>query len=193
MENTSKKDEHYHEAENTMSNIKSFEEKVDYCRENLAPDLIENAAVDHALYLFKSLLSVAVSEKEPVRIVSGHLKSEFYDNLSDQLDQCIDAGVDIELLILNGNVHVNNSSFASKIDTYSHGKVYKAPKGYELNAQHMLLVGDRAERYRLETDHEQTKAVASFNGPSMGETLLSTYRQLKELLTNPPAFDSVKA
>lgn len=168
-----------------MSKIKSFEDKVDYCRRELAPDLIDNSAISHALYLFENLLSVSAEKKESVRLVTGDLRADFYDKLEGKVKACIRSNVNVDILILNGDADLENNKIAELIQGYDHGTVTKVKSGYELSAQHMLLIGETGLRYRLETDHEQTKAVACFNGESMGNLLIGTFNRLKVLINKP--------
>lgn len=156
-----------------------FELKVDRCRKDGSSELIDNAAWSHAIYLFKNLLEEAADKKEDVRLVTGSLNNEFYSSLKTPLTKCIDAEVGIEVIVLDGNADLENNYFSDVVKNYSNGEVLKTPDGYALDASHMLLVGNNAERFRLETDHAQTKAIASFNNSSMGKTLLSVYNDIK--------------
>lgn len=159
-------------------NKSPFDLKVARCRAKNLPDLIENAAWDHAVTLFKELLGAAAENEEMVRVVSGTLNSQFYNELSDELDACIKAGVNIELIVLDGDADLVGNVFAEKIEAYENGEAFKVAKANKISAAHMLLIGD-GRRFRLETDHEQTKAIASFNNGSMGESLLSIYNATK--------------
>lgn len=160
----------------------SFELKVDNCRKNESDELIQNAAWDHAVYLFKNLLEVAAEKKESVRLISGHLNNKFYSELSDVLQKCIDANVKFELIVLDDEIDEQKNNFLQILQNYHNGEVYILPAGYKFSAPHMLLVGDKAKRFRLETDHSQTKAVASFNNSSVGESLLAIYADVKDMI-----------
>lgn len=165
-------------------NKSEFELKVDRCRKGNSPELISNAAWSHAVYLFKSLLEVAADKKEDVRLITGSLNDDFYSSLQEPLKKCMDADVNIDVIILDGSASLNNNTFASIIKRYPHGSLEQAPDGYSLGAAHMLLVGDDAARFRLETDHAQTKAVASFNNAEMGKTLLTVFADIKSTIRN---------
>lgn len=177
-----------YEDKNTMNTIKTFKGKVDYCKTNLAPDIISNSDEDHALYLFKNLLDVAVEQNENVRIISGSMRPSFYNKLASKFDAIINAGLTIELLILQSDIKIESSLIAQKIEDYENGEVVQAPSGYALNAQHMLLIGDKGQRYRLEINHENTQATASFNSSNMGmgELLISLFKNTKKILRTPP-------
>ena len=161
-----------------------FELKVDRCRKSNSPELISNAAWSHAVYLFKNLLEVAADKNEDVRLVTGSLNDSFYSELEEPLNKCINAGVNIEVVVLDGNAELDGNIFASVINGYQHGYLDQTPEGYSLGAAHMLLIGKNAARFRLETDHEQTKAVASFNNPEMGKTLLTVFADIKSTIRN---------
>ena len=169
-----------------MSTIKTFEEKVNYCKSNLTNDIINNSAISHASYLFKALLSVASEKKEAVKIVSGSLNNDFYGDLLDSLQECINNKVHIELIVMDGSASMTDSKFCKLINDYEFGDVYQARADLELEGPHMLLVGEYGQRYRLETDHAQTKAIASFDGDSTGELLIKAYATVKNMIINPP-------
>lgn len=165
---------------NISKSDQSFEQKVLSCRNNESAELIQNAAWGHAVFLFENLLQVASEKKESVRLITGHLNNDFYSELSGELDKCIAADVLVELIVLDSEQGLDDNVFYNKIRGYSKGSVITAPNGFSMSAPHMLLIGDDARRFRLEVDHEQTKAVASFNNRGMGETLLSIYNEVKE-------------
>lgn len=158
----------------------AFEKKVDRCRKDETAELIDNAAWDHAIYLFKSLLEVAAEKKEKVRIISGSLNNEFYSTLSEELQRCIASGVEIEVLILDETVDIDTNDFARMVKNHAKGAVLKVPQGSPIGAPHMLVIGENGQRFRLEIDHSQTKAVASFNNADMGKSLLRIYENVKE-------------
>lgn len=161
-----------------------FELKVDRCRKDDSSELIDNAAWSHAIYLFKNLLEVAAEKGEDVRLVTGSLNNEFYSSLNESLTKCMNNNAHIELVVLDGNTDLEGNVFADNVKQYLNGNVITTPVGYSLDASHMLLIGKNAERFRLETDHAQTKAVASFNNGNMGKTLLSIYENIKTTLEN---------
>lgn len=160
----------------------AFDKKVDECRKDEKSDLIDNAAINHALYLFQNLFEVAAENEEKVRLVSGTLNNDFYSELTNKLEACIDKGVDVEVMLLNGDAEMEGNSFLDKVKEYAKGRVLTAKRGKNVPGAHMLLIGDEAKRFRLELDHEQTKAIASFNNPSMGEALNVIYDSLRESL-----------
>ncbi len=105
-----------------MSKDKSeFELKVDRCRKSNSSELITNAAWSHAIYLFRNLLEVAAAKHEDVRLVTGSLNDDFYAELEEPLNECINAGVDIEVVVLDGNADLEENIFASVINRYKNG------------------------------------------------------------------------
>lgn len=155
----------------------AFTKKVDLCRKNLSNELIDNAAWDHAIYLFQNLLEVAAEKKERVRIVSGTLNKAFYNSLTSALDKCINADVQIDVIIQDKATDLSDNIFVQKIKDYGKGSVYTLKEGDVI--PHMLLIGDKGQRFRLEIDHSQTKAVASFNNFAMGALLVGMYEGVK--------------
>ena len=155
----------------------AFKTKVDLCRKRELPDLIHNSARQHAKYLIEQLLDVAAEKHEDVRLISGELRDDFYGDLVSLFEAVKSKGANVEILVLN-NIPVEKNSLASwakKQNALFRPRDCREP----ITAPHMLLVGERGHRFRLETDHAQAKAVASFNNPFMGEMLLSIYDQAK--------------
>jgi len=168
-----------------------FELKVDYCRQHLDSKLIDNTARGHyAAYLFKNLLEVAATEKDKVRIISGTLNASFYDQFREQIQACMDAGVEIELIVLDNPKALDENAFVNDIKNYSNGSVFTSPLNPVIGAPHMMLIGEKGQRFRLEVDHTQTKAVASFNNPHMGSTLLNIYRNARNAFSESHSGDN---
>ncbi|RLL49137.1 hypothetical protein D8Y20_13310 [Mariprofundus sp. EBB-1] len=164
--------------------FETFESWVTYCRNEESSSFIDNAAWDHALFLFKNLLSVAAEKGEDVRLVSGHLNSDFFNQILEELEQCVKAGVLIDVIVLDRSLSDPANIFEKKLGAYEKGSILYCPKAISSSLPHMLLVGDR--RFRLETDHEQTKALASFNNKEMVKTLSILYVQGKNLISGIP-------
>ena len=163
----------------------SFEDKVDYCRKNDTADLIDNAAWGHAQYLFKNLLAVAAEKKEDVRIISGHLRADFYESLSKEIGDCINSGAKIDIVVLQDDIDIEEHKFAELVNNYQNGNIIVLNDKDNAEIPHMLLIGGGGERFRLETDHSQTKAVASFNNEGMGRMLLNIYDDFMKNIPQP--------
>ncbi len=168
----------------------AFKEKVDRCKKENLPDLIDNAAWDHALYLFNSLLDVAADKKEKIRIISGTLNDKFYGKLLEKFKKAKRAGSEIEVLVTSPDANLDDNTFAKWVDT--NGKLIHA-KDESIPVPHMLVIGEQGQRFRLETDHSQTKAVASFNNPYMGEIVLDMYKNAKKMLLGREGMGSTAA
>jgi len=159
----------------------TFEERVEKYRKQESETLIDNAAWDHAQLLFKNLLEVAAEKGEPVRIITGHMNNKFYSSLVKELQDCLDKGISVEAIITDApNIDLSTNQFARILK--EKGALILAQKGESIVAPHMLLIGDKAQRFRLEVDHQQTKAVASFGNKSMGAMLISVYKNAKREL-----------
>ncbi len=165
-----------HVDNNNMND--TFEKKVDRCKRKELSDIIENASRDHAKYLVKALLDKAIKKNEPIRIVTGTFDGDFYKGLVDAFSACTEKNIPISVIVLDKEFNPASHPMAKLIDsgnirllTIADDKIEEAS-----TAPHFILVGDR--RFRLETDHDQAKAVASFNDPSMGRWLMETFNWL---------------
>lgn len=150
-----------------------FSKLVKYCRESLSNKLIYNASIEHAKELVKNLIEVAGERKEDIRIVTGHLHKDFYENLCDTIQDTLKKGVKVQLAVLNPDTNLTGHRFSDLIRDNG-GEVFKAKE--EIKFPHFVLVHDN--RYRLETDHEQTKAVACFNDPRIGNFLKRHFHEI---------------
>lgn len=157
-----------------------FTKLVEQCRKHESTQLIENAAWEHALTLFRNLIQIATDKGEPIRIISGNLHKKFYSELVQPIHDYLQSEkANLEVIVLNVNdneqaVHpfieeVDKSERANLITVNEENGSFSSP--------HFIVVGDK--RFRLETDHEQTKAIASFNNPEIAEFLDTLFRKLK--------------
>ena len=83
----------------------------------------------------------------------------------------------VKLIVLN-KIDLTGNAFYKAV-AEGGGVAYKSSADYRM--PHFLLVGD--SQFRLELDHKQTKAVASFSNPAIGKILKSAFDDLeKEIL-----------
>lgn len=160
-----------------MPEFEDFNELVAYCRRKDRKRLIHNASIEHAEVLFKALFDEAVQSKEDVYIVSGELKEDFYERLKESAKKVFDAGKTIELAVLNEkgkDIDLKKHAFSSFIMEKG-GKVYKTSS---FKFPHFIVVG--SNKYRLETDHSQGRAIACFDDNSIGSLLKKSFELLKE-------------
>jgi len=68
---------------------KSFEEFVKECSDKNLSTIIQNASKEHALTLFQELLDSSIKNNETVKIISGNLDDDFYNNLVPTLKDCL--------------------------------------------------------------------------------------------------------
>ena len=158
----------------------AFVSLVEKCRENELPNLIENASTEHAATLFENLFRIAKDKQEAIKIVSGHLNPSFYDKFSSHISDCMQAGCNVEVIILNQQQKdfLDTHSFAATIKSKG-GAVFVANESTDTNHHpHFVLIG--SNRFRFEIDHSRTKAIASFNNESIGRTLEELFTSLKE-------------
>jgi len=154
----------------------AFEKLVESCRRKDRPTLINNAAWDHALFLFYNMLDLAIEREASVRLITGSMNEAFFGDkgIIDRIQRLIDKRIPIHVLVVNNpSFSVDDNSCAKMINNYEQGFVLVAPN--PVPVPHMLLIGDDAKCFRYETDHEQTKAVASFNNAEMGSSMNSLY------------------
>lgn len=148
-----------------------FEKRVKECRKKRLPDILENCSEDHALFLFKELLDEAKEKKEPVKIISGNLKDEFYNKLVREVEN-LPEEASVRLTVLK-NRNFSENNFIKTVAGKKNGHVLVAKDGESLQNDifHLVLVGDK--KFRVETDHDKATALASFNSPNFGEILQS--------------------
>lgn len=151
-------------------NLSEFAKVVAESRKKESPRMIYNASIDHAKLLFTELIQDAIERKEDIRIVSGELNPTFYGALTDDATRALDKKITIKLIVLNPDIDLTKNPFVS-ILLNKGGEVYKAKS--KLDMPHYILVGDK--RFRLELDHKQAKAVASFNNEGIGKTLKNNF------------------
>jgi len=172
----------------------AFEKLVKYCRENDKDILIDNAAWEHALFLFYNMLDIAIERKASVRIVTGSMNGDFFceKGIVDRVQQLIANCTSIHVLVVNNpSFDVDKHPCAKRINDYEHGRVLVAQS--PVPVPHMLLIGDDAKCFRYETDHEQTKAVASFNNAEMGSSMNSLYELAMASVENPTPLEEQAA
>lgn len=131
--------------------------------------LINNASFDHAVELFKALFDEAIKDKTlpPIKITSGELRADFYEQLTEDAKNALEKGVKIQLVILKPDTNIEDNQFVNMLRAHENGEVYKAIN--EVKSPHFILVG--TDRFRLETSHKQTKAVACFENSKIGGIL----------------------
>lgn len=148
--------------------------------------MIQNAAREHAFILFKELIGSATDDNrvESIRIVSGHLDTDFYGALVSDIEAYLEkSGASISVVVLDSSVDLSEHPFVKIIDGYQNGEVLQVPTGQDWSKHpHFIIVGN--SRFRFETDHAQTKAAASFNGPAIGRTLVELFDGLHDCLTS---------
>jgi len=160
--------------------VDEFAAVVDRCRKKKSSQVIENEAIEHASILFKNLIKIATDEKEEIRIVSGNLREDFYSDFIPNVRTYLSGeAAKIELIVLNTAIDLDLHSFASILEKSQKCKVWQVDPE-EFKSPHFILVGDR--RYRLETDHDRTKAVACFENELVGGFLKVLFDRLRRCI-----------
>lgn len=152
-----------------------FVKIVEEARRKKSTRTIYNASVEHAEVLFKNLLAEARENDEDVRIVTGDLREDFYARLTDEIRPLAKK---VKLIVLNKEINLDNNAFW-RIVRDGGGTALRI----EAKMPHFVLVGHN--KFRLELDHKQTKAIASFNNPSIGNALESAFDKLSEKALAP--------
>ena len=138
---------------------------------------VYNASIKHAAFAIKNLLEVAVEDESPVKIVSGNLKREFYENLTENINNVLNKGITVDLIVLNNENDIEDNTFVKAIKNSAHGKVLLPNEEFgKVTAPHFTLVGKSC--YRVETDHAQSKAVICFNNEVIGGFLHDMFNGL---------------
>jgi len=158
----------------------SFEALVKKYRKRKSPQVIHNASKKHAEILIRNLLQEALEKNENIKIVSGNLDDKFYNNLAEELGDCLNAGIQVEVVVLNSR-DLSGNRFAEKIRENSNGTLIQNNKDEEINFPHFVLVGEN--KFRSETNHNKARAIASFNNPSICETLSDIFEKIKNWIS----------
>lgn len=159
-----------------------FVELVEKSREKKSSQTIYNASIEHAEVLLKNLFKVAIDNKKDVKIVSGNLNDDFYKKLVDDARKAFEKGCKVSLIVLNQKVDLKDNAFANAVKNNASGEVLQQTKSTTCFLPHFMLVGKDA--FRIEKDHEQTKAIASFNDQEIGTVLYESFEELKSKITH---------
>jgi len=143
---------------------------------------INNAAIDHALILSEYLLKEAAERKKDIKIVSGSLRNEFYNDLYKKTEQYLEIikknQTKIDIIILSKEQTHENNLAENKFANFIKKELEKSSIKFcnDIKFPHFFLVGDRS--YRYETNHKETKAVANFNNKETGKILELLYNTI---------------
>ena len=155
-----------------------FKDIVDLCYKKNLNRVIPNSAISHATYLlYKLLKSVVKHKRNHVRIISGRLDKRVYNQLVEVLQECQNAGVKMEVVVLEGVDDPNGGNkFYTSLLGYDKARCYEPTnankKAIAGGTPHMLMVGNHGFRY--ETDTKTHRARANFHNPNFVE-MLNTY------------------
>lgn len=152
----------------------SFEDYVKRCAENEEADSIHNASIRHAKIIIEELFKSAIRNGEDIKIVSGRLLNEFYEDLIEPAREVLKHSR-IEIIVLDATKEeMQGNDFFRLVNEHDRGSAIVSRIG-DANAYqaHFVLVGDR--RYRIEIDDGKKDAIASFNNETLGELLLKAF------------------
>jgi len=127
--------------------------------------------------LYKELLAAALEEQKDVKIVSGHLNPDFYSDLTQIAEELLKKQK-IEVIVLDTNFRIDGNIFAEMVRSSGNDRILVNKNSELTKAPHFILIGE--DKYRFETDHKNTKAIASFNDRRFGLFLFDTFENLKK-------------
>ena len=160
---------------------KAYENKVEQARKTESDEILENLSITHAYVVVHNLFQMAAEKGLDVKIVSGTLNAECYnEELTKLARKILDNGNNIEVLYTlqpkdsEGNLQkLDKSSPFYKL--ISEKKCFL--KHADEDAKHFIIVGDQA--FRVETNTHIMKAYLSFNSPIATKHLQSIFTRLK--------------
>lgn len=146
---------------------------------SLSSKEFENGSVEHAKILVKYLFKMALSKKLDMKMISGCLNGEFYDNFTESAKKLLAGGNRISLISVKSP---DEGSFKDvlKSDNSGNASIIVADDKVD-SLPHFILVGDSA--YRFENSDILCTAQASFNKPSMGKFLNFLFEDIRKSLT----------
>ncbi len=150
-----------------------FVNLVNECFKNESSQFIHNASKDHAQVLIEKLIDFAIKKKVDIKIVSGHLTNDFYNLFNEKIATALEAGCKVSVIVLRP-LELAKNKFAETVRNHSRGSCKQIADG--INAPHFILIGDSA--FRLEENHEEAKAIASFKNSHIGDILNNLYKKL---------------
>lgn len=153
---------------------KNFELAVDKASKNNSSDVIRNSSPRHASYLMAKLIEKASETNVKVRVVSGRLFSDVFDehHLMTQATSFVKSGGSISVRV--EQEPDPRSQFVDLLRSHENCSIEVMPNAEQAPATpHFMLVGDNA--FRLETNHESSSAFGCFNNKNVGKTLLSIF------------------
>ncbi|MDD2367358.1 MAG: hypothetical protein PHN84_14460 [Desulfuromonadaceae bacterium] len=160
-----------------------YEEAINSLIDLKSPNLIPNASLSHARSLIRALVS-KVAIDEYIGIFTGSLSEDAFGpaDTVEAFKTCLSKGIKLKLLFHEKPDHniVNNAFYKSVIlDTRYKNNIevrYLKPENANENLKHLLTVNDSA--FRLETDHNNTKAYAAFNNKDVGTSVREYFSTL---------------
>jgi sugar-specific transcriptional regulator TrmB len=156
-----------------MSKEFNYEKWVKECYDEKLDEEIHNASEVNALLLFQTLFDKAIENRENIKIISHQLLARFYNQLTDRLQQVIDNGNTVSVIVESAIDNKDENKFYQKLD-----KQYLKITSNFKELPNFIVVGDNAFRY--ETDKNSTKAIANFNNKSMGSFIADLFDKINK-------------
>jgi sugar-specific transcriptional regulator TrmB len=156
-----------------MSKEFNYEKWVKKCYNKKLDEEIHNASEANALLLFQTLFDKAIRDKKNIKIISHQLLERFYNKLTDKLQQVIDNGNTVSVIVESAIDNKDKNKFYQKLDK----QYLKITSNFE-ELPNFIVVGDNAFRY--ETDKNSTKAIANFNNSNMGSFIADLFDKINK-------------
>ncbi|MDD9818457.1 MAG: hypothetical protein OXU61_10060 [Gammaproteobacteria bacterium] len=149
-----------------------FKYTTDYVSKEMNGGIIRNHSTTDAWYLFRKIFAVAERRKLPVTIVTGGMREDFYNCLTDELEALIAKTVPVRAYLTEiapADIDLSKNQFAEILSRASgeNPDSYKLKGGVMQGAPkipHVIYAGDNGLAFRLEKDPSTHAAVGSF-GP----------------------------
>lgn len=161
-----------------------YKKIVDDCCKKDSDAIINNASVDHAFVLVDNLLKKAAEKHEQVKIVSNELWEPFYNELTDQIQDCFANNCKVSVIVLSDTFDKSASAFAKKIEKNG-GELIIAKNKKSMELPNFLVVGGK--RFRFEKNKDTKEAVACFNHEGVGHDLEEAFEEIKAKVIIPAA------
>lgn len=146
-----------------------FEKLVEKNYKGRTTERISNGSLEHAKILVKYLFRLAIEEKQDVKIMTGSLQADFYDNFSAEAKNLLNQGNRISVISL---CQPKCGRFFDAVKENPRGSIAIAGEKME-SIPHFVLVGNSA--YRLETDDYRKSAIGVFNNTDVGSFLAEMF------------------
>lgn len=160
--------------------MKEYKDIVEQARKERSINPISNSSFNHALIVIENLFEMAIEDKIDIKIVSGCLQNNFYENLIPKAQNILDLGCRIDVITLCPIEALEHNKFKHLLNNYNTQTSILCLKEKEEapSIPHFMLVGKTG--YRIEFNDENKIAEGCFNNELVGNFLEEQFCRLKE-------------